>query len=204
MKTLTSTSHLQWSGVNPWTHYLTLDLFYLILNRSIFHSFICFLIPLCLLAIHRPPSSLSVRYTFIWACLVAIYHNLALWNHRLAHGRPRTVSLEDEVVLVAGGGGTGLGRLIAEVYAMKGVKGVAVLDVQIPERAAEREEWEDRGVRWFRCDVGKIEEVERVRDKILEEVIPDLTTPFSKTSSPTNSKSPLTLVRLSSTTTLPS
>ncbi len=74
------------------------------------------------------------------------------------------------MVLVAGGGGNGLGRLFAEVYAMKGVRGVAVLDVRVPEQGAEREEWEERGIRWFRCDVGRREEVERVRGQILKEV----------------------------------
>ncbi len=73
-------------------------------------------------------------------------------------------------MLVAGGGGTGLGRLIAEVYAMKGVRGVAVLDIKVPEPGAEREEWEERSIRWFECDVGRREEVERVKDLILKEV----------------------------------
>lgn len=89
------------------------------------------------------------------------------------------MNLEDEVVLVAGGGGNGLGRLIAEVYAMKGVRGVAVLDVQVPEQGAEREEWEDRGIRWFQCDVGNREEVEQVKDRIINEVCISAAYPFT-------------------------
>ena len=73
-------------------------------------------------------------------------------------------------MLVAGGGGNGLGRLFAEVYAMKGVRGVAVLDVRVPEQGAEREEWEERGIRWFQCDVARREEVERAKDQIFKEV----------------------------------
>ncbi len=53
---------------------------------------------------------------------------------------------------------------------MKGVRGVAVLDVKVPEQGAEREEWEERGIRWFRCDVARREEVERVKLQILKEV----------------------------------
>lgn len=83
--------------------------------------------------------------------------------------------LEDEVVLVAGGGGAGLGRLMAEVYAMKGARGIAVLDVKVPSDGPEKEEWEEMGIRWYKCDVGQRTEVERVRNQILDEV----TMPFS-------------------------
>lgn len=77
--------------------------------------------------------------------------------------------LEDEVVVVAGSGG-GLGRLLVEVYAIRGVRAVVGLDVRVPGEGAEREEWEERGVRWFRCDVRRREEVERVREEIVKEV----------------------------------
>ncbi|KAF7512863.1 hypothetical protein GJ744_011966 [Endocarpon pusillum] len=169
MQTITTTPHLPPSTSKPWTHYLTLDLILHILHRSVFHPFICFLIPLCLLARHWPVSSRGIVYTFSWACLVTLYHTLAIWNHRLAYGRARTVHLEHEVVLVAGGGGNGLGRLFAEVYAMKGVRGVAVLDTKMPKQGAEREEWEERGIRWFQCDAGRREDVERAKDQIFKE-----------------------------------
>jgi NAD(P)-dependent dehydrogenase (short-subunit alcohol dehydrogenase family) len=58
-----------------------------------------------------------------------------------------------------------LGRLIAEAYATKGVKGVAVLDVKVPEQGAERAEWEERGIRWYECDVGRREEVEQSKTR---------------------------------------
>lgn len=171
MKTITTTPHLPPAATSkPWIYDLTFDLICYILSRSFCHPFICFLIPLCLLATHRPASSPGIVYTFSWACIVTLYHTLVIWNHRLAYGRARIVNLEEEVVLVAGGGGTGLGRLIAEVYAMKGVRGVAVLDIKVPEPGAEREEWEERSIRWFECDVGRREEVERVKDLILKEV----------------------------------
>lgn len=53
---------------------------------------------------------------------------------------------------------------------MKGARGVAVLDIKVPEPGPEREEWEERGIRWFECDVGRQEDVEHVRIQIMEEV----------------------------------
>lgn len=177
MQTVTTSSQPKRPKVSttpkPFHQHITFDLLVLILSRSIFHPFICFLIPLCLLATHRPFSSPPVVNSFYWACLVTIYHVLAVWNHRLAYGKARKVDLEEEVVLIAGGGSRdGLGRLMAEVYAMKGVRGVAILDVQLPDKEehAEQEEWEEMGVKWYKCDVGRRDEVEKVRLEVLKEV----------------------------------
>lgn len=74
---------------------------------------------------------------------------------------------EDEAVLITGGLG-GLGGLIAEVYGMRGVP-VAVLDVRELSEA-QKEELEERGVRYWRCDVGSREEVERTVRGVREEV----------------------------------
>ena len=72
------------------------------------------------------------------------------------------MDLEEEVVLIAGGAG-GLGGLIAETYGMRGVS-VAVLDVKKPEG----EELE--GVEFYECDAGNVEEVLRVKKKVMEDV----------------------------------
>ena len=61
------------------------------------------------------------------------------------------------------GGASGLGRCIAEIYAMKGV-GVAVLDVGV------KEEGEREGVRWYKCDVGVRSMVEATWKKINDDV----------------------------------
>ena len=53
---------------------------------------------------------------------------------------------------------------------MKGARGVAVLDVKLPEHGVERDEWEERGIRWFECDVGRIEEIARIKACIVKEV----------------------------------
>ena len=173
MQTVITTSKLPPSPLNHWTSYLTLDFFAYILQRSLFHPFICFLIPLSLLALHHPFSSTGVRYTCIWFFVVGIYHTAAVWNHVFAYGRARKVEVEEEVVLVAGGWGKtgGLGRLFAEVYAMRGARGVAVLDQHVPEEdSAEREEWEERGMKFYKCDVGRREELEHINHEISKEV----------------------------------
>ncbi|KAL8925561.1 MAG: hypothetical protein Q9208_003452 [Pyrenodesmia sp. 3 TL-2023] len=85
-------------------------------------------------------------------------HLLSSVNQRWAYGAPREVNLLDEVVVVTGGM-TGLGRCIAEIYAMKGV-GVAVMDVN------GKEEGESEGVRWYKCDVGSPSMVQKTWNKI--------------------------------------
>ena len=105
-------------------------------------------------------------------------------NQRVAYGRPRAVRFgnegaveeeEDEdgdgageeVVLITGGC-NGLGRLLAEIFGLRGI-GVAVLDVREPEGGREKVE-EEEGWRWYQCDVGKWEEVERVREQVERDV----------------------------------
>ncbi|KAI4125865.1 MAG: hypothetical protein LQ338_004030 [Usnochroma carphineum] len=93
-----------------------------------------------------PYNSISFILTSAFALFVALCHLLLSMNQRWAYGPPRTVKLLDEVVVVTGAA-SGLGRCVAEIYAMKGV-GVAAIDVNV------REEGEREGVWWYKCDVG--------------------------------------------------
>jgi len=71
--------------------------------------------------------------------------------------------------VVITGGASGLGKVIAEMYGMRGVS-VAVLDVRVPDEE-EREKSEAlEHVRFYRCDVGRLEEVQRARGQIEEDV----------------------------------
>ena len=103
-------------------------------------------------------------------------------NHRVAYGRPREVRFgnegrikqeaEDnergeEVVLITGGC-NGLGRLLAEIFGLRGI-GVAVLDIRKPEGGKDKVE-EEEGWRWYECDVGNWEDVERVRGEVERDV----------------------------------
>lgn len=88
-------------------------------------------------------------------------------NRRIAHGRPRIVDPEREVVLVTGGA-SGLGLLIAQMYGMKGGS-VAVLDIK--DMAQEEcEEAFGVGVRYYRGDVGDRAVLQSVKEQVETEV----------------------------------
>ncbi|OJD12549.1 hypothetical protein AJ78_06876 [Emergomyces pasteurianus Ep9510] len=174
--TLPSASSSQ--PTSHWIHTLTLDLILRVLHRTILHPFIAWLIPLCLRAQATPYSHTSFIVTTAYASLLSLVLFLNILSKRLTYGLPREVSLEEEVVVVAGGA-SGLGLLIAEIYGMRGVD-VAVLDVQDVGAGGELEgkgkgkgleEWEEmHNVRYFRCDVGSYEEVDWVRERIEKEL----------------------------------
>ena len=168
----------------PWHAYLTFDLIVHVLSRSVFHPFICFLVPLCLRAQLTPYSHPAFIYTTAWACVVSAWWILAIVNHKIAYGRPREVRFgrkgkdednddnddeegAEEVVLITGGC-NGLGRLLAEIFGLRSI-GVAVLDIQEPEGGKEKVE-EEEGWRWYECDVGNWEDVERVRGQVERDV----------------------------------
>ena len=80
--------------------------------------------------------------------------------------------------MITGGVG-GLGGCLAEIFALRGV-GVAVLDIEVPPTWAKAEGLpkgpadgeEKEGVRYYYCDVGNYEEVERVWDTVVRAVGP--------------------------------
>ncbi|PGG98775.1 hypothetical protein GX51_06635 [Blastomyces parvus] len=175
LSSTTSTPHLPTNtpGPNPhWVHALSLDLILRVLHRTIFHPFIAWLIPLCLRAQATPYSHTSFIVTTAYASLLSLVLLLNIVSKRVAYGLPREVSLEDEVVVVAGGA-SGLGLLIAEIYGMRGAD-VAVLDVRdigAEGQGGGVEEWEEvHSVRYFKCDVGDLAEVKRVRQMIENEL----------------------------------
>jgi hypothetical protein len=165
----------------PWHAHLTLDLILHVLSRSVFHPFICFLVPLCLRAQLTPYTHPAVVYSTLWACIVSAWWMLAIVNQRIAYGKPREVRFgsegrngnedadedAEEVVLITGGC-NGLGRLLAEIFGLRGIA-VAVLDVREPEGGREKVE-EEEGWRWYQCDVGVWEDVERVKGEVERDV----------------------------------
>lgn len=150
------------SSPPPWYMYLTLDLLLHVGSYTIFHPFVASMLPLCLRALAAPLHSTSFILTSAYAVLVTLVYLLSLVNHRWAYGSPRKVKLLDEVVVVTGGA-SGLGRCMAEIYAMKGV-GVAVLDVSV------KEEGEREGVRWYKCDVGDKAMVKKIWKQISDDL----------------------------------
>ena len=147
----------------PWHNYLTIDLLLKVANTTILHPFVAWMIPLSLRAQAYPVTHITYRVSFAYALSLTILFFLSTLNNRLAHGIPRQVDLAEEVIVITGGA-SGLGRMIADFYAMRGAT-VAVLDVQDVNL-----EEEIRGVSYYRCDVGNAAQVESVSKKIVADV----------------------------------
>ena len=130
----------------PWHASLNIDLLLRVLSNSVFHPFVASLAPLCLVAGGIHYTSDTVRNTIYWAIFVCILSIFQPISERIAYGKPRTVDHEEEVIVITGGA-NGLGKCLAESYAMKGGT-VAVLD----EEAVDEDDGID-GVRYFQCDI---------------------------------------------------
>ncbi|KAF4512872.1 hypothetical protein G6O67_000203 [Ophiocordyceps sinensis] len=138
---------------DSWFAPLSADLLLRVLNVTLLHPFVCWMVPLCLRARTVRWGAPPMLAAAAWASLVSLCWAAAAANQRLAHGAPRRVDLDDEVIVVTGGA-SGLGMLVAEVYGMRGAA-VAVLDVR------DMENGEARGVRFYKCDVGDKAQVAR-------------------------------------------
>ena len=84
-------------------------------------------------------------------------------NRRIAYGKDRKVDLDEEVIVITGGR-SGLGKCVAEVYALRGAT-VAVIDVQDAEGGEEVD-----GISYYNCDVSDGEAVKKTWAQITEEV----------------------------------
>ena len=69
--------------------------------------------------------------------------------------------------MVITGGASGLGRVMAEMFGMRGAS-VAVLDVRQPDAKGESEGL--AGVKYYTCDVGDVDAVRSVKDRIEKDV----------------------------------
>ncbi|KAF2766498.1 NAD(P)-binding protein [Teratosphaeria nubilosa] len=151
----------------PWHAHITLDLLVLVLQRSIFHPFIAWLIPLCQRAVGAPSDNIYFIATSIYASLITLLWLLSVFDNRIAYGKPREVNWDEEVVVITGGA-SGLGKILAETYGMRGAS-VAVLDVQKPQHESEALE----NVRFSLCDVSDATAVSNAAQQISK----DLSTP---------------------------
>ncbi|KAK3713749.1 hypothetical protein LTR37_008235 [Vermiconidia calcicola] len=147
-----------------WYQYVTIDLIVHILNRSIFHPYIAWLIPLCLRAVATQYDAPEFIAACIWATSVTLQRVLGVVNKRIAYGVPREVDWDEEVVVITGGA-NGLGKILAEMYGMRGAS-VAVLDIRKPEKESEGL----AGVRFYACDVGDAAAVEKAKNEIEKDV----------------------------------
>ncbi|OOQ82214.1 putative short-chain dehydrogenase/reductase family protein [Penicillium brasilianum] len=151
----------------PWSHHLTLDTLLRVLRNTLLSPFIAWIIVLCLRAQVTPPTDPAFIIAVAYATALTLLFVAGFINHRVAHGIPRTVDSANEVVLVTGGA-SGLGLLVAQMYAMKGAS-VAVLDIR-DIAAKELDEVFGEDVRYFQCDVGDRRALEDVKGKIENEL----------------------------------
>ncbi|KAF2758381.1 short chain dehydrogenase/reductase [Pseudovirgaria hyperparasitica] len=146
----------------PWQHYMTIDTINTVLQRSLLHPFIAWMVPLSMRAQLTPYHFTSMKVAIAYATLITILWILGVVNKRVAHGLPRDVDLSDEVIVITGGG-SGLGQLIAEVYGMRGAS-VAILDVQDGKEA------EAKGIAYYKCDVGSREQIQDTAKQIEQDL----------------------------------
>ncbi|MCJ1483735.1 hypothetical protein MMC06_003903 [Schaereria dolodes] len=147
----------------PWYTVITLDILLKVLDNSIFHPFIAWLVPLCLRATAVPYSDHAFIYTVAYAIFISILRLLSPINQRIAFGPPRDVDLNEEVIVITGGA-SGLGRCVAEIYALKSAS-VVVLDIKDVQHADIVE-----GVDYYFCDVGDKDSVKKTWAKIELEI----------------------------------
>ncbi|KAI9045811.1 putative short-chain dehydrogenase/reductase family protein [Aspergillus affinis] len=157
--------------LQPDSHYdaFTLDLLLRVLNRTLLHPWIAWVLVICLRAQVTPYTDPAFLIATGYATVLTVLAALRFLNRRVAYGGPRTVDPSNEVVVVTGGA-SGLGLLIARVYGLKGAS-VAVLDVKDEQEL--KGSWEEcPGVDYYRCDIGVREEVEGVARRIEAELGP--------------------------------
>ncbi|KAK2846405.1 hypothetical protein FQN49_005753 [Arthroderma sp. PD_2] len=148
---------------------VTFDLLVKVLQKTVLHPFIAWLIPLCLVAQATPYSHPSFIITAAYAACLSFLVVLSYINKRVAYGLPRNVDFKNEVVVVAGGA-SGLGLAIAETYGMRGVS-VAVLDVKDPADNAGYVRWDEfPSIEYYRCDMGSKDQVDKVARRIVKDL----------------------------------
>jgi hypothetical protein len=147
----------------PWYTDLNIDLFMRVLNNSIFHPFVASLIPLCLRAAEVPYNSDAFKYSVYYAIGICIISILGPINERIAYGAPRKVDLENEIVVITGGA-SGLGRCLAEIYALMGNE-VCIIDY------AELKDYDlGENVYYYKVDVSDAAALERCWEEICSKV----------------------------------
>ncbi|KAI9370199.1 hypothetical protein BJX61DRAFT_106707 [Aspergillus egyptiacus] len=151
-----------------WHAHLTFDLIVKVLSRSILHPFIAWIIVLCLRAQATPYSHPVFITASAYATFLTLLDIAFMISDRIAFGADRHVDLSEEVIVITGGA-SGLGRLIAQIYGLRGVS-VAVLDVA-GEEDVRTKGWEEvGGVEYYQCDIGVREQVERAAERIREDL----------------------------------
>jgi len=115
---------------------------------------------------HMRPLQISIAFALfvdlIWLLGRA---NVAARNGRFLKAGAKNETFEGEDVVVVTGGSSGLGGLVAEIFALKGIS-VAILDVQRPLLEG------NYAIEYYECDVSNVDAVKRVAQQIRDDVLP--------------------------------
>jgi hypothetical protein len=163
----------------PWYQFLSIDLIIRVLRTTFFHPLLAWIYPLALRAqafrMHMRPLQISIAF----ALLVDFFWflgrlNAAARNGKFSRGKraKRTefeekggFEEEEEDVVVVTGGSSGLGQLVAEIFALKGIS-VAILDVKKPQLEG------NYAIEYYECDVSDVESIRRAAQQIRTDVSP--------------------------------
>ena len=154
----------------PWYQFLSIDLILRVLRTTFFHPLLAWIYPLALRAqafrMHMRPLQVAIAFALlvdlIWLLGRA---NVAARNGKFSRAGAKDEPVEEEDVVVVTGGSSGLGGLVAEIFALKGIS-VAILDVQRPLLEG------NYAIEYYECDVSDVEAVKRVAQQIRDDVHP--------------------------------
>ena len=158
----------------PWYQFLSIDLFLRVAKATFLSPILCWLYPLALRAQAFHWRMAPLRYGVAFAITVDVFWLLSLLNAQARNGRfTAKKNIEksanndeneyiDDVVVVTGGS-SGLGQIIAEIFALKGIS-VAILDVKKPQMEG------NYAMTYYECDVSDPKAVEKISAQITQDV----------------------------------
>jgi NAD(P)-dependent dehydrogenase (short-subunit alcohol dehydrogenase family) len=142
------------------------DLVVKVLSHTAFSPFFLFFPPIFFYSLGQKLNDTPVLVTSVYWVLVSSFW-LLKWYSRLYRNQgnllfgPGSVDWGEQIVLITGGA-SGVGELLANTLAVRNVA-VVVLDVKPIVT-------ENYNITYYKCDVTKLEEVEAVAKKVIEEI----------------------------------
>jgi hypothetical protein len=159
----------------PWYRVLSIDLLLRVSKSTFLNPVLTWLYPLALRAQAFHYHMHSLKYGIFFALFVDFCWFLSYLNSRARNGwrksplqgdvhgdEARGLEEVDEVVVVTGGS-SGLGQIIAEMFALKGVT-VAVVDIKKPPMEG------NYSIEYYECDVSDADAVHRTAQQITQDV----------------------------------
>jgi len=137
-----------------------------VLSHTAFSPFFLFFLPIFFYSQAQRLNDTPVLVTSVYWVLVSSFW-LLKWYSRLYRNQgnllfgPGSVDWGEQIVLITGGA-SGVGELLANTLAVRNVT-VVVLDVKPIVT-------ENYNITYYKCDVTKLEEVEAVAKKVIEEI----------------------------------